>query len=305
MPGPRPSGDYEVRHGSINDVYNLPQETARSPIPSLSGSSSTHISEVERELRKAQDANRRRLPQRPSQHPVRGEREPLPRDRPAPESARTEAAPPKEEMSKPVLFYGKPNQLEDVLTFVRVQFLVQGTSESQKAPVLAQLFRGSALNWLTNELKVNPSLLDDYDEFVSTVESGFGLSEAAATAQAARKYANSRQRASVQLYAIEFKQLSTQLGIPDATAVAQFVKGLKSHVREALIINDETGNLDEIISEATRIDSQMYSSKRGFTSFKSPGRGTSHGTSGKCHTCGQFGHKARDCKVKSEKAPWS
>jgi hypothetical protein len=116
-------------------------------------------------------------------------------------------------MSKPVLFYGKPSQLEDVLTYVRVQFLVQGTSSDQKAPVLAQSFRGQALNWLTNQLNVEPDLLVDYDAFVEQVKSGFGLSPAAATSQAARRYVNCHQKASIQLYAVEFRQLSTRSGL--------------------------------------------------------------------------------------------
>jgi hypothetical protein len=179
-------------------------------------------------------------------------------------------------MSKPVLFYGKPNQLKDVFTYVRVSFLVNATSEYQNAPELAKLFRGSALSWLTNELKVNGHLLDDYDTFVEQVQSSFGLSTAAATSQAARKYANCYQKASVQLYAIEFKQLSSLLSIPDATTTAQFTKGLKHNVREALIINDEDGNLDDVIKEATRIDSQMFSSKRGSSGF-SRGKGAFRG----------------------------
>lgn len=218
------------------------------------------------------------------------------------------SAPRQEDMSKPVLFYGKPSQLPEVLTYVGVDFLVNSTSDELKAANLAKLFRGSALTWLTNELKTDPELLGDYDTFTEKVQAAFGLTEAAATSQAAKKYANCSQKASVQLYAIEFQQLSRQLGIPDATAVAQFQKGLKSHIREALIINDEDGNLEDVIKEATRIDSQLFSSKRGFSGNpRHYGKGTSRGTnSGKCHTCGQFGHKARDCKVKTEsKAPWS
>lgn len=215
----------------------------------------------------------------------------------------------KEDMSKPVLFYGKPSQLDDVFTYVDIKFLVDDIDdEGKQCAILASLFRGPALQWLTQNRKTNAELLDDYDTFKAAVQSAFGLTEAAQTAQTARKFANCYQKASVQLYAIEFQRLSRELNIPDATALAQFEKGLKSHIREALIVRDNVTNLEAAITEAQRIDSQLFSSKRGntFRKYGSQGnRGTgSSGNSGKCHSCGQFGHKARDCKVKKEQPPW-
>jgi len=211
-----------------------------------------------------------------------------------------------DEMSKPVLFYGKPNQLDDVLTFVSVKNLVDGTTEPEKkSAALAALFRGAALTWLSQQLKLDSDLLSDYDVFVENVQATFGLSTAAQLAQSSRKYANCYQKASVQLYALEFKQLSTSLNIPEVTATAQFVKGLKSHLREALIINDDANDsLDDVIAEAQRIDSQLFTSKRGGRFKQGQGSKPSGTGSGKCHSCGQFGHKAKDCKVKREGTPW-
>jgi len=117
---------------------------------------------------------------------------------------------------------------DDVLTYVRVKNLTDSvSSEEGQFAALASLFRGSALTWLTSELALNTGLLEDYDVFVGQIRSTFGLSEVAAKSRAASKYANCYQKASVQLYAIEFKQLASLLQIPDVTAIAQFTKGLK------------------------------------------------------------------------------
>jgi hypothetical protein len=170
-------------------------------------------------------------------------------------------------MSKPVLFYGKPSQLADVLTYAKINFLTNGLTDDQaKAGYLASLFRGSALNWLTQKFVENPNILGDYESFEASVKETFELNEFALQAQSARKLANLRQKGSAQDYALKFKELSRQAGLPDPTAIALFTKGLKRHVRSALIINDERDSLDDAVTEAIRIDSQLY--------FASPRQGT-------------------------------
>lgn len=168
-----------------------------------------------------------------------------------------------EEMSKPVLFYGKPSQLDDVLTFVTVKFIAdQTTSSSAKAGYLASLFRGPALSWLTQLLKESPSALEDWEGFRETVTTTFELNDVAKEAQTARKLASVTQRGSVQQYALEFSQLATASKLPDAVAKAQFTKGLKPHIQRALIISDDRATLQTCIDEATRLDSEMYNAGR-------------------------------------------
>lgn len=147
--------------------------------------------------------------------------------------------------------------------------------------------RGSAFQRFTAEPTNEPDILHNYDSFVDRVLSTLDYPKQ----QLLPNRHESNQKASVQLYALEFKQLSAQL--PDSTAAAQFVKGLKSHIREAPIVNEEDDDLDSHIKEAQRIDSQLYSSKRGGT-IKKNGSGEHKGSPGKFHSCGQFGHGARD-----------
>jgi hypothetical protein len=124
-----------------------------------------------------------------------------------------------------------------VVTYSHVKNLVdQNTTNEEKPASLASTFRGAALQWLTQQLCDNSDLLRYYNEFVDRVRASFGLTETAKLSQASRKYTNCHQKASVELYALEFKQLLTQLGIADITAVAQFQNGLKTQLREALIV---------------------------------------------------------------------
>jgi hypothetical protein len=206
-----------------------------------------------------------------------------------------------EDMSKPVLFYGKTSQLENVLTHVSLKFELEDVrKDEKKCALLASTFRGQALSWYTNQLRVSRDLNSDYDEFLALVKSAFGENTEAKNAQDARKYANLYQKTSVQLYAITFQQLAASLGIPEATQVAQFKKGLKANVRNALIIQGESSTITKLIEDAIKLDSQFYSSNRGRANHHG-GKGTTQGkNAGKCHSCGQFGHKAKDCKVKRE-----
>lgn len=210
-------------------------------------------------------------------------------------------SPTKDDMSKPVLFYGKPNQLEDVITFCDVKILVDGlTSDERKCGLLASLFRGQALHWLTSQLKSSPKLLtEDYEDFKFNVKNAFGLSAEAATAKAARRLATISQRGPCQLYAIEFRQVSDALGLDDATARASFQRGLKLHVREAVVTTGPHSTLSDLIEEAVRIDTELYNARR---QARSGGRQQGKGSGGtiKCHSCGKFGHKASECRIKRE-----
>lgn len=166
-------------------------------------------------------------------------------------------------MSKPVLFHGKPNQVDDVLTHCLATFAANGvTDPGQQAGYLASLFRGSALTWLTTTLKENDSILVDYTSFVQQVRQRYELNEHARAGQLARQLASCRQRRSVQDYATEFEPLSKACQLSDSVAIATFVKGLKPHVQRALVTSDDYVDLSSVIAEATRIDSELYNIRR-------------------------------------------
>jgi len=202
-----------------------------------------------------------------------------------------------DDMSKPVLFYGKPNQLEDVLTFAAIKNIVDGNQTDQsQCGLLASLFRGQALHWLTAQMQADPELLDSYDDFKAKLCLDFGLSDSARRANAAQRLATTTQRGPVQLYAIEMRQLFQVLDIKDEQAITHFSRGLKLHIREALVSSGQYTKLDQLISEAARIDTELYNARRpsGGGRGRQQRQGSSQGI--KCHTCGKFGHKARECR---------
>lgn len=165
-------------------------------------------------------------------------------------------------MSKPVLFYGKPNQIDDLDTYCKVKFVADQTiDEAVKAGYCASLFRGPALSWLTTYLKQNQ--LNDYDELIAQLRATFGLDDTAQQGQYARALAKCKQYKSVQQYALAFKDLAEKLDLPDPVKKAQFVQGLKGNIQRAIIFGDNADDpFDDLVKEATRIDGELYNVSR-------------------------------------------
>jgi len=162
-----------------------------------------------------------------------------------------------------VKFSGKPSDIDNVLTHCTATFAAEETTkDSKRCGYLASLFTGAALSWLTSKLKKNPGLLTDWDDFTSEIRTAFELNDSAKAGQVARQLAYLKQQKDVQSYALKFKPLSEEARLPNEIAQATFVKGLKPHIQRALITSDDYKDLDELITEATRIDSELYNLQR-------------------------------------------
>lgn len=161
---------------------------------------------------------------------------------------------------KPVLFYGKPAQLDSFIAYLTIQFIVRDTPDTRKVAVTASLFRGPALVWITTKIQKNPTVLSStsWEDFHAQLQANYGLSDEARTSLAAKKLANLRQTSSVQAYAAEFQEHAATTGINGPTSTALFIKGLKPTIRNALIISDSRDSLRDAIDEAKRIDEQFF-----------------------------------------------
>lgn len=192
-------------------------------------------------------------------------------------------------MSKPILFYGKPGQLDTLTTYCTVKFIAEDTPDASKGAVCATHFRGPALTWLSRRLKLNPQFLANWDNFSTALSTSFGLDDIAAGQQAARQLASCRQTSSVQEYATKFRDLAELAGIPDQTANALFLKGLRPNVRNACIISDNNDSLTDTIAEAQRIDNQLFYAR----SFQPGSGGGRKFAGGKSRHTGKFTPKIK------------
>lgn len=211
--------------------------------------------------------------------------------------------------TKPVLFYGKPESLDTVIAFAEIKFASDesfNNAPDKKAAYFASLFRGTALTWLIEEKRASdfkqekgksaPALLADYDSLVTLVRTKFGRTAEAIKSQAERRIHTTRQTTSVLEYQLRFEPDARILEWTEQTKIAAFKRGLKLHIREAIITNGhQFGTLQELAEEAARIDDELFASKR----TAGHGRGKAGGNPAattKCYKCGRFGHKRANCR---------
>lgn len=208
------------------------------------------------------------------------------------------------DMSKAPLFFGKPGQFDQVTTWCEISFLTNdelSQDKGKQAATMASLFRGQPLTWLAGR-KDKDNLLRNYTLLKDAMAEVWGKSEKVKQSDAARKLAYISQRKNVHGYAMELDDIATTLNLDDATKEAVFKRGLKPHIRAALVSSDGYNGYKELVEEAERIDSELYSIRR--TSTRQTFGSTKF--AGKCNSCGQFGHKARDCRKgsKRENSDW-
>lgn len=217
----------------------------------------------------------------------------------------------REEMSKEeITFTGKANELDQLKLLCQLEFATNTKldGKAKQAAFFAKRFRGKALTWLVRKQKENSELLSSYADLLEATETAFGLSSETRKATAAKQLPNLKQTTSVQAYIQTFDACVDQLTIDESLKKTFFVKGLKLHVREALVASGSYTDYGETREEAQRIDEELFNAKR--FSRRSGNRGGQGGAStaregtgkfrGKCHGCGQFGHRKAECPAQQQ-----
>jgi hypothetical protein len=166
------------------------------------------------------------------------------------------------------------------------------------------------------------------------LERTFGDIDATRTAE--RKLQKIRQQTSASVYASEFQQIISYLDLPDRAYIPYFEAGLKPDVKDELARIDRPDTLDKLIEIAVKIDNRINERKYERREIDQWKRGKSHGfnrfSNGRrdrapprdndpygpkpmeldatqdeqderrkknlCFTCGEPGHRARECKQK-------
>jgi len=75
---------------------------------------------------------------------------------------------------------------------------------------------------------------------------------------ATKKIYKLRQTASVIVYIIEFQALSVQIDWSKKGLMAQYKKGLKSKVLNALVLVENPENMQELIDKVVKINNRIY-----------------------------------------------
>lgn len=157
-------------------------------------------------------------------------------------------------------FRGKADTLDNLLTHCQVQFLARpsrfGTDQS-KSGFVAKHFQGPALDWLTQEWKKTPKLLDSYDEFVITLRSAFDASEETQKQIADQKLRRLKQTGSASNYALQFDPLVALLQYNDEAKKAAFLAGLKPDVKKSLA-GESFASYTDLRTKTLNVDESLY-----------------------------------------------
>jgi hypothetical protein len=178
-----------------------------------------------------------------------------------------------------IVFTGKASELPGVLAHCKVTFLAKSAKYSKdqtKSSYFASLFRGTALEWLGTKLENDDSILDNYDEFQTLIESHFGISDATKERIAEQAIRRLRQTGSAQKFANDFDAIAEDIGIPDDTKPNFFRPGLKADVAKALVGKD-TSTWKKLRQAAIEVDEELYAIRQRTRRGKAKGLGKGGG----------------------------
>lgn len=156
--------------------------------------------------------------------------------------------------------------------------------------LLAEHFRGPALDWAVNVMNTSPASMDNFPGYVVACKQAFGVEANGITALRRNHLEALRYGRDVPVFFAEFDRLTLQLGITDHGTKIVMVRSklpqsvLKLLAEQALDFANYETMRERLIT--------MWALDPG----QRPGEATSSHSTSRCGNCGKKGHKAPDCR---------
>uniref|UniRef100_A0A8C5PJK1 Potassium voltage-gated channel subfamily H member 2 n=1 Tax=Leptobrachium leishanense TaxID=445787 RepID=A0A8C5PJK1_9ANUR len=130
------------------------------------------------------------------------------------------------------------------------------TTDRAKVCFLFNHLRDKALDWATAFWESNDHIINNYEEFVSTLKSVFNPSRGTNPAMKRLMRLSQGDRPVLE-YAVEFQTLAAEVNWDNETLVSCFLKGLSDSLTLAITARDLPGNLNDLIPFCMEMEDQI------------------------------------------------
>ncbi|XP_053330022.1 protein LDOC1 [Spea bombifrons] len=162
-------------------------------------------------------------------------------------------------LPSPPRYGGDPTTCRGFLNQCAIQFeLMPYMFPSDRARVgyMISLLTDRALAWASPLWQKESPLINDYRDFVATMQRIFDMPGREATASASLMSLQQGSR-SLSDYAIEFRTIAAELGWNNEALVAAFMHGLSDKLKDELAAREMPEDLEDLILFISRIDLRL------------------------------------------------
>ena len=145
-------------------------------------------------------------------------------------------------------------------------------SDKSRIAFIISLLSGKAAQWATALWESNSPACQSYDAFSNEMRKVFDHPVKGKEASK-RLLALSQGSSPVAQYAVDFRILAAESGWDDEALQGVFLRGLAENIKDELAARDETNNLEELITLATRLDNRLRERRREKSSRQPTPRG--------------------------------
>jgi hypothetical protein len=205
--------------------------------------------------------------------------------------------------AKAVPFDGSNWQdLQRLVTSSRMKFLQTAgldtdpyEEDTAKCGYLTSFFTGAALDWAGQQFDLNPAIMNNFGNYVSTVRNAFGISDQGLQAQWRGQLEGLKWRPDLAVFFAEFDRLTALLNVTGHDARIALVRSKLPFATQKLLA-EQALNFNNYETMRERL-LQMWALD------PSKGAGTDVLTTRpakvRCSKCGKKGHAASNCRSKN------